>query len=209
MGAKPGSTASLERLLTDEDTRDLLLEHEELSSAILESPDRIAISPQLYFYVLSRRVLRETKVSSREAADYIASLLDAFSRSGCAEPRDPETKADLRYLSDMLIALNKSAPHEAFLLRAHIANYALFISGLFSENIEKRARRGAPDVTFYEQVGCASFKAASEHRDARRLDLHEIYRELADGFHEARVALNDLARRLLHLDVPVSHPLLG
>lgn len=208
-GAKGNGAASLHSLLTDHETRDALLEHEVLASAILESPDRISISPHLYFYVLSRRVLRETRVASRDATDYIASLLEAFSRSGCAEPRDPKTQADLRYLSDMLIALNKASSQEAFALRCHIGNYALFISGLFAENIEKRARRGAPDVSFYEQIGVSSFQAAAGHRDAKRLDLEAIYREIAEGFHEARLALNDLARRLLHMDAPVSLPILG
>jgi len=209
LDAKGSGAASLQKLLTDHETRDSLLEHDVLASAILESPDRISISPHLYFYVMSRRVLRETKVSSREATDYIASLLEAFSRTGCAEPRDPETQEDLRYVSDMLIALNKSSPQEAFVLRANIGNYALFISGLFAENIEKRARRGAPDVSFYEQIGTSSFQSAAEHRDARRLDLHGIYREIADGFHEARVALNELTKRIFHMDSAPSLPLLG
>jgi len=209
LDAKGSGAASLHKLLTDHETRDSVLEHDVLASAILECPERISISPQLYFYVMSRRVLRETRVSSRDATDYIASLLESFSRSGCAEPRDPETQEDLRYVSDMLIALNKASPHEAFVLRTNIGNYALFVSGLFAENIEKRARRGAPDLSFYERVGTSSFHSASEHRDAKRLDLHGIYREIADGFHEARVALNELTKRILHMDTAPSLPILG
>lgn len=208
-GSKSNGAASLHRLLIDEETRDSLLEHDMLAAAILESPDRISISPQLYFYVLSRRVLRETRVASRDSADYIASLLEAFSRSGRAEPQDPETQTDLRYFPDMMIAMNKASSQEAFVLRSHVANYASFISGLFAENIEKRAQRGAPDLSFYEQIGITSFQTAADHRDARRFDLHTIYNEIADGFHEARMALNDLARRLLHMDTPSSLPILS
>ena len=53
---------SLVRLLTDEDTRDAILDHDMLAKAILESPQRLPISPQLLFYVLCRKVLRDTKV---------------------------------------------------------------------------------------------------------------------------------------------------
>ena len=37
---------SLVKLLTDEDTRDAILDHENLAGAILDSPDRLPISPQ-------------------------------------------------------------------------------------------------------------------------------------------------------------------
>lgn len=105
----------------------------------------------------------------------------------------------MHYLSDILLALRDAPPHEAFLLRSHLANYALFLSGLFAGNIDKRAQRGAPAMSFYEDLGRASFREAAAHRDARRFDLHRIYHELADGFREARLALNNLADRLIHL----------
>ena len=38
---------SLVKLLVDEDTRDAILDHELLAKAILESPQRLPISPQL------------------------------------------------------------------------------------------------------------------------------------------------------------------
>ena len=79
---------SLVKLLVDEDTRDAILDHELLAKAILESPQRLPISPQLLFYVLCRKVLRETPVKSREAADFVASLLEGFMRTarGNEEP---------------------------------------------------------------------------------------------------------------------------
>ena len=46
---------SLVKLLIDEDTRDAILDHELLAKAILESPERLPISPQLLFYVLCRK----------------------------------------------------------------------------------------------------------------------------------------------------------
>ncbi len=204
----PRDAVSLQQLLIDAETRDAILEHDALASAILDSSDRLQISTPLYFYVLCRKVLKNTSVSSRDAADYIAAMLDAFTHTARMQRMDPHRDIELRYISDILLAIREAAPSEAFLLRSHLANYALFLCGFFSENIDKRARRGAPDLSFYEDIGRASFRAAAEHRDARRFDLSSIYHELADGFRDARLALNDLASRLLHLDSP-SQPQLG
>jgi hypothetical protein len=196
----PRDAVSLQRLLVDPETRDEVLEHDALAAAILESTESLKISTSLYFYVLCRRVLKNTAVSSRDAADYIAAMLDAFTHTARVQRPNPARDVEMRYLSDILLALRDASPTDAFLLRAHLANYALFSSGLFSENIDKRARRGAPDLSFYEELGRTSYRVAAEHRDARRFDLHRIYRELAEGFREARLALNDLAGRLLHLE---------
>lgn len=200
----PRDAVSLQKLLIDAETRDEILEHDALASAILDSTDRLQISTPLYFYVLCRRVLKNTSVSSRDAADYIAAMLDAFMHTSRMQRPDPNRDVEMRYLSDILLAIRNSPPSEAFLLRSHLANYALFLSGLFSENIDKRAKRGAPDLSFYEELGRSSFRVAAGHREAKRFDLHRIYEELAEGFREARLALNDLGARLLHLESPAS-----
>ena len=44
--------------------------------------------------------------------------------------------------------------------------------------------------------------AYSEYREAKKFNLQCVYEELAGGFREARLALNNLATRLLHLDTP-------
>ncbi len=192
---------SLVKLLTDEDTRDAILDHEALGRAILESPERLPISPQFLFYVLCRKVLRDTPVKSREASDYVASILDGFTRTTRMESPDEAGRRSMRYLSDMMRALAKAGTREAFMLRTHMANYALFMSGMFAENVEKRTeRQGAPDISFYEAMGQMNYRAAAEYHEAKKFNLQKVYEELADGFREVRVALNDLAGRLLHLD---------
>lgn len=196
---------SLVKLLTDAETRDAILDHELLARAVIESPERLPISPQLYFYVLCRKVLRTTPVKSREASDYVASLLDGFTRTARMESPDETGQRSMQYLSDLMQALAKAGTREAFILRSHTANYALFVSGIFAENVEKRTRhRGAPDLSFYEAMGQMNFRAASEYREAKKFNLQAIYEELAGGFHDVRLALNDLAGRLLHFEQPGS-----
>ena len=101
----------------------------------------------------------------------------------------------------MLVALRRASPTQTFLIRAHVGNYALFVSGIFHDSIEHRAHRGAPDVSFYEDMGRSNYKAGSQ-RDpvARSAALSGVFGQLADHFREVRGALSHLADSLLHLD---------
>ena len=100
----------------------------------------------------------------------------------------------------MLIALTRVTPEQAFLLRAHVGNYSLFISGIFHENTQLRSRRGAPDLEFYEQIGRTNFQLVSSHATARRCELNDVFEGLADRFRDVRLALNQLSDQLLNLD---------
>ena len=80
-------SVSLVSLLTDADTRDTLLDQPALSAAILSPNSHLAISPQFYFYVLTRHVLRNAGIDDRPLCDYLASLLDEFTRT--AAPAQP------------------------------------------------------------------------------------------------------------------------
>ncbi|MCX7869507.1 MAG: hypothetical protein N2322_06095 [Terrimicrobiaceae bacterium] len=189
---------ALLRLLADEESRDEVLDLDELAAAVLDSPERLSISPSLLFYVLCRKVLKNSGVSSREASDYIASVLEAFTRAG----RVREVEGGSEYFCDMVMALARAGGRQAFRLSSHLGDCAMFQCGLFAENLEKRRRRGAPGLAYFEELGGAGYRAAAGHPEARRLGLDGLYAELAGGFREIRLALNDLARRLLHFEAP-------
>jgi hypothetical protein len=193
-------SVTLGDLLTDAETRDAILDSPKLVEAVLEGSAPLSISPQLYFYVLLRRVLKETGVDDRTVSDYVASLLATFSDS--ARMRSPADGATgpLQYVSDMLIALRQASPTQSFLIRAHVGNYSLFVTGIFHESVQSRSQRGAPDLGFYEEVGRANYKAAASHQVARSASLSGIYDRLAEDFHDVRVALNRLSDSILHLD---------
>ncbi len=189
---------SLTRLLTDPETRDAVLDHDALASAVLDRPDSLHISAQLYFYILIRHILKETDLRERALCDYVASLLETFSRTGqLRSPADGQS-GPIQYLSDMLLALQNASPTQAFLIRAHIGNYSLFLAGIFHETVERRSLRGGPDLEFYERLGSGSYKMLATHRAAKNTCLAALYSQLADAFHELRVALNQLSDRLLH-----------
>lgn len=187
-------------LLSDSDTRDAVLDHPQLVDAILSNAGHLAISSQFYFYVLARHVLRQAGINDRKLCDYIASLLETFSRISGLQSPHLAGEHGRQYICDMLLALTKATPQQAFLLRAHVGNYSLFISGIFHENAQRRSLRGGPDVKFYEQIGRANYGVVASHATARRCELHDVYEELSDRFREVRLALNQLAEQLLNLD---------
>jgi hypothetical protein len=201
---------SLVDLLSDIETRDSILDHPRLVDAILNHCGHLRISSQFYFYVLARHVLQQGGIGDRKLCDYVASLLETFSRvkqlrapqtpGRCAESATADSSCGEQYISDILIALNRATPEQAFLLRAHIGNYSLFISGIFHENTQRRSLCGGPDIEFYEQVGRTNYQLVASHAVARRCELDDVFEGLADRFRDVRLALNRLSDQLLNLD---------
>jgi hypothetical protein len=195
---------SLVDLLSDADTRDSVLDHPRLVDAILSHVGHLRISSHFYFYVLARHVLQQAGIVDRKLCDYVASLLEAFSRASLLRAPDAAEDSVQQYISDMLIALQRVTPEQAFLLRAHVGNYSLFVSGVLHENTQRRSLRGGPDVKFYERIGRTNFQLVASHATARRCELDDVFEELADRFRDIRLALNRLSDQLLNLDDPAT-----
>src|SRR5207245_5111557 len=191
---------SLVDLLSDSETRDSILDHPRLVETILCNAGHLQISSQFYFYVLARHVLQQAGIGDRKLCDYIASLLETFSRANQLQSPGKIDNHGHEYISDMLIALTRATPQQTFLLRAHVGNYSLFISGIFHENTQRRSLLGAPDIGFYDQVGRPNYQLVASHETARRCELTDVFAGLAGRFHDVRLALNELSDRLLHLD---------
>jgi hypothetical protein len=173
LAASERDSVNLVDLLTDADTRDSILDHPRLFETILEHGAPLTISPQLYFYILIRHVLKETGLNDRCMSDYVASLLETFSQTARMKSPADGRATPIQYVSDMLVALRSASPVQTFLIRAHVGNYALFIAGMFPGTVQFRAERGAPDVGFYEDVGSTNYKMV--HLEAPQpvhLDLH-------------------------------------
>ena len=191
---------SLVELLSDANTRDTVLDLPRLVDAILSNAGQLSISSHFYFYVLARHVLRDVGITDRKLCDYVGSLLENFSRVNDLKSPHAIEESGRQYVSDMLIALANATPEQTFLLRAHVGNYSLFVSGIFHENTQRRSRHGAPDIAFYEEVGRANYQLVASHATARRCELNDVYEELAGRFRKVRLALNRLSDQLLNLD---------
>jgi hypothetical protein len=200
LGGKIGTGECLVKLLADEETRDLILDDEALLHALLERVGCLRISSRFYFYILVRQVFLRSGIDDRAVADYVAEVLAEFARSERARCLLPGQPNPLDYFFEMLSALRTADDRTSFYLRAHIGNYSLFLSGVFPGRIRFRAEhRGFPALTYYEGIGQAQFRAASDHRLAQRYEVSEIFSVLADRFQTTRVALNDIAERLFSL----------
>jgi hypothetical protein len=90
-------------------------------------------------------------------------------------------------------------PQEAFLLKAHLGNFSLWLSGLFPDFIEARVRRrGAPPIRYYEAMGATGYTMASSSPEAGTLGLEAIFKDVSRHFSAVRVALNQVSDRYLH-----------
>jgi hypothetical protein len=155
----------------------------------------------------------------RSVADYVAGVLASCVAAGNGGAGVPACEINARaehrqgrlchqqqryispYISDMLIALKSASSEREFLIRVQVGNYSLFLSGVFPQHIQHRATtHGAPEISFYEEVGSQSYRLASGHRLAQASALEQTYRTIADRFSEVRQGLNQMSERLLCLE---------
>src|SRR5262245_21533486 len=102
LGGKLGNTECLIQLLADEDSRDLILDDENLLRALLDRGGCLRVSSRFYFYVLVRQAFRQAGILDRKVADYVAELLSQFARSERARCTVPGQETPLDYLFEML-----------------------------------------------------------------------------------------------------------
>ena len=200
LGGKIGTAECLVKLLADEDSRDLILDDEALFHALLERRGCLRVSSRFYFYILVRHVFRRSDIQDRAVADYVAEVLAEFSSAERGQCLVPGQKAPLDYFFEMLTALKTADDRTSFLIRVHIGNHSLFLSGVFPDRIRFRAEaRGFPDLKYYEGLGRTQYRVASDHRLAQRYEVAKIFNTLADRFETTRRALNDIADRLFSI----------
>ena len=198
---KVDSSEVLVGLLTDEDTRDLILDDEALLHAVLQNTNCLRISTHFYFYILVRQVFRRSGLTDRGLADYVASILTEYSHA--ERSRCMVEGGHTEYFFEMLGALRTADDLTTFQIRAHIGNFSLFMSGVFPDRIRYRAEmRGFPDLRYYQALGSSNYRVARDHRLARRYDLQGIFDTLAEQFEATRRALNDLSERLVSVGEP-------
>jgi hypothetical protein len=178
-----------------EEGLDAILDDPRTLNAVMAGSEFSTAPAPLVFYLLVRHSLLEDGIEERALADYIAALLLAFGRTGHAlgtEGGEPE----LRYLVDIVAAADAASGEEAFRLRAHLGEFALWLCGLFPDHITSRVhKRGAPGLRYYEELGSTGYRMAADHVIAERYGISVLYRNCAASFPALRVALNRVADR--------------
>ncbi|MDX6767362.1 MAG: hypothetical protein SFU85_11295 [Candidatus Methylacidiphilales bacterium] len=188
-------------LLADEDTRDCVVDHDLVYRELLDECHCLKVSPAFYFYVLVRQASRRAGIDDREMADYISAVLVEFGRKAVSA-RDGEVNSLFAYpyISDMLLMLKDAGPWERLMISSHIADYSLFVSGVFADRVRAQNRlRGGPDLRFYEEMGQSHYRAASNERLVEETEHKRVFRQLGERFHQVRRVLNELAENVLHL----------
>ena len=188
--------AYIERRLASEGP-DALLDAPELLERLLTVRTMLVPSEALFFYVLVRHALRQSKVDDRDLADYLAALLLDFGQRDRAWRVDWNDDQRHRYLVDILADLEATDGARRFKVMVHLGNYALWLAGIFPDYIAaRRLRRGGPDVTYYDALGRRGFGLASDHALASEYGMVAVLRTAAERFSSLRGALNGVSDRV-------------
>jgi hypothetical protein len=188
--------AYIERRLASEGP-DALLDAPELLERLLTVRTMLVPSEALFFYVLVRHALRQSKVDDRDLADYLAALLLDFGQRDRAWRVDWNDDQRHRYLVDILADLEATDGARRFKVMVHLGNYALWLAGIFPDYIAARQlRRGGPDVTYYDALGRRGFGLASDHVLASEYGMVAVLRTAAERFSSLRGALNGVSDRV-------------
>jgi hypothetical protein len=189
--------AEVEARLRDEGI-DSLLDEPRLLGVILDTPQGAHASLPLFTYLVVRSALRRAGEEDRALADMVAGTVLEFAirdRACRVSEVDDETYVAL---TDLLRDLDTADVRRNFLVRLHLGNYALWLSGLFPDYIEhRRWRRGGPNLEYYEELGSRGYRMASSHRIAEEHGLSALLTRAADRFGTLRLALNAVSDRLL------------
>ena len=160
--------------------------------------DGVSAAPApLLFYVMVRHALMQREIHDRQLADYTAAVLLEFAMAGKAHRVDGGEGEPFFYLTDILGALERARGEREFLLRVHLGNFALWLGGVFPDYIAHRVqRRGAPPMSYYDEMGAAGFRMAAGSDLALRHGVGDLFLRAADRFRDVRSALNSLSDTL-------------
>jgi len=181
---------------------DALLDDPRLIAALMSAPQGAHASFPLFAYVAVRQALHDAGEDNRALADYMAAIVIAFGTKGRAERVGDSDDERYDTLAALVSDANDPDAKRSFLVRAHLGNYALWLAGLFPDFIvQRRWRRGGPDLDYYDEMGKRGFQLAADHRLAEEHGLRTLYAMAALRFETMRSALNNVSDRMLFPNV--------
>ena len=177
---------------------DALLDDTRLHDALTADSRAARASLPMFVYVVIRHSLCELGEAERAVADYVASVVVHFADHDRAWRVAVHDDATYDTLTALLADGEHGDPRRTFLVRQHMANYALWLSGLFPDHVMLRKwRRGGPDLSYYDEMGRQGFLLAAEHGMADSTGLRPLFARAAGEFPLIRQALNRVSDRLL------------
>jgi hypothetical protein len=186
----------LESRIADEGI-DAVVDDPRLPAALLRHPRGAHASFPLFAYVMVRQALRQAGESDRALADYVSAIVIHFGVHDRANRIGPSDDEVYDALAQLFGDVDDPDARRSFLVRTHLGNYALWLSGIFPDHIEQRHwRRGGPDLEYYEEMGRRGFQLAADHRLAGEHGLSTLYALAATRFGLLRTALNTVSDTL-------------
>lgn len=193
--------AAAEALLRDGGI-DALLDDERLVPAMVHSRAGMHASLPLFFCAVVRRAFQMSDETDHALADYVADVCIHFAARGRSERVSESDDQTYDTLAALAADVNTPDARRSFLVRQHLGNYALWLSGFFPDRIEERRwRRGGPSLDYYDEMGKRGFALAAEHRVAHESGLESIFARAAERFVVVRTALNRVSDTLLFPNV--------
>jgi hypothetical protein len=187
----------IERTLSDEGI-DAVLDDPRLPAAMLREGQGTWTSLPLFSYVMVRHALRRLGEDDRRLADYVAAVLMHFGMRDNAHRVSAADDQVYDSLGALMADVDDPDVRRSFLVRTHLGNYALWLSGLFPDYIEHRKwRRGGPDLDYYDEMGRRGYQLAAGHRLADEHGIATLFATAAERFGLLRAALNDVSDSLL------------
>jgi hypothetical protein len=182
-------------------TLESMLEAEYVQGKIFENRQALLeISPFLLFNVLLRACIGGARsATDRAVVNYLANLLTLFVHTDRVYRPEAGDEGSYEYLVDLAAEAGRADERRRFLLHAHIGNYALYLTGIFRDALEYRARykRRPLDTRYYSDMGRVGYRDAASNRHAKAYKLDDIFLRLALHFDHYRERLNVLARQYL------------
>jgi hypothetical protein len=177
---------------------DAVLDDPRLPGAMLRSRQGACASLPLFAYVMVRHALTRLGEQDRALADYLSALMLHFGLRDRAWRVGESDDQIYTTLADLAADLDDPDGRRSFLVRTHLGNYALWVSGFFPDYIEhRRWRKGGPDLDYFEEMGRRGFQLAADHRLAENHGLATLYATAAERFGLLRTALNEVSDALL------------
>ncbi|HEY4217498.1 MAG TPA: hypothetical protein VGM67_10200 [Gemmatimonadaceae bacterium] len=188
--------SQLESRIADEGI-DAVVDDPRLPAALLRHPRGAHASFALFAYVMVRHALRQAGEHDRALADYVSAIVIEFGIRDRAHRIGPSDDQMYDALAQLFGDVDDPDARRSFLVRTHLGNYALWLSGIFPDYIEQRHwRRGGPDLEYYEEMGRRGFQLAADHRLAGEHGLVSLYATAAVRFGVLRTALNTVSDTL-------------
>lgn len=177
------------KLLSDSGTRGMILENPKLYNAARRVSSS-ALSQELYFYILLRRPLKDAGIALPQVVAFLAEALAAF-------PPAPRPGV---HTSDYEEALKNAKDYDWFVLAVEVANRALILSGIYTEEIYKTKKNYAvAGLNRYENLARNYYRSAARHQLADEFELREILAILGNEFVKVRTALGAVREEYLKL----------